>query len=473
MSKKGGNRSSPGEDAALVPGNTEHVNTMTKLKTSKSWAKAFALAATLPLGLASSSLSAADLGGDCCADLEERVAELEATTARKGNRKVSLQISGQVTQTLMYWDDGVASDLYVTDSGNVSSRWRMRGSAKISPDITAGFLYEFGAVSSSTLAVNQTNGGDDLGGGISLRDATAWLRHTRLGRVQIGHGSTATDNLILLDLSGSGAARTPDTSLYGGAMINRLGTGGAGQISFGGAPTNLTWRRLMIGDESWDTSRRDHILYETPAIAGFFVQAAWGEDDFWDVALKYAGEFNGVRLTFGIGYRENKEFDGLAGQLVCTANCRKEDSNILGSLSIRHMPTGLFFTGAGGSREVRHDDQIAATLGQNKTEPYFYYLSGGIARNLFGIGDTVVYGEYSEHRDFVEGNLVNVGGGLVAATGSDVQHWGIGIHQHVDAAAMEFFLTYKNYSVDIDLLAGPRANLRDLHLVIAGTRIQF
>jgi hypothetical protein len=25
---------------------------------------------------------AADLGGDCCADLEERIAELEATTAR-------------------------------------------------------------------------------------------------------------------------------------------------------------------------------------------------------------------------------------------------------------------------------------------------------------------------------------------------------------------------------------------------------
>ncbi len=35
------------------------------------------------------SAQAADLGGNCCADLEERVAELEATTARKGNRKVS------------------------------------------------------------------------------------------------------------------------------------------------------------------------------------------------------------------------------------------------------------------------------------------------------------------------------------------------------------------------------------------------
>lgn len=39
---------------------------------------------------------AADLGGNCCADLEERIAELEATTARKGNRKVSLTSHGWV-----------------------------------------------------------------------------------------------------------------------------------------------------------------------------------------------------------------------------------------------------------------------------------------------------------------------------------------------------------------------------------------
>ena len=39
-------------------------------------------------GLLSGGANAADLGGNCCADLEERVAELEATTARKGNRKV-------------------------------------------------------------------------------------------------------------------------------------------------------------------------------------------------------------------------------------------------------------------------------------------------------------------------------------------------------------------------------------------------
>ena len=41
---------------------------------------------------------AADLGGDCCADLEERVAELEATTARKGNKKVRCSSMARSTE---------------------------------------------------------------------------------------------------------------------------------------------------------------------------------------------------------------------------------------------------------------------------------------------------------------------------------------------------------------------------------------
>ena len=43
-------------------------------------------------------IEAADLGGDCCADLEERVAELEATTVRKGNKKVKVELYGRVNR---------------------------------------------------------------------------------------------------------------------------------------------------------------------------------------------------------------------------------------------------------------------------------------------------------------------------------------------------------------------------------------
>ena len=59
------------------------------------WAVA---AAAVVLGGGMVPASAADLGGDCCADLEERIAELEATTARKGNRKVKLEVSGLVNE---------------------------------------------------------------------------------------------------------------------------------------------------------------------------------------------------------------------------------------------------------------------------------------------------------------------------------------------------------------------------------------
>ena len=60
-----------------------------------------------------SQADAADLGGDCCADLEERVAELEATTVRKGNKKVKVELYGRVNRVVNFWDDGAEQNAYV------------------------------------------------------------------------------------------------------------------------------------------------------------------------------------------------------------------------------------------------------------------------------------------------------------------------------------------------------------------------
>src|SRR5882757_11374557 len=76
------------------------------LKSTTSKLALLAAAGFVMGGVAMPSAKAADLGGDCCADLEERVAELEATTARKGNRKVSLTISGQVNKAILWIDNG-------------------------------------------------------------------------------------------------------------------------------------------------------------------------------------------------------------------------------------------------------------------------------------------------------------------------------------------------------------------------------
>ena len=86
---------------------------------------------------------AADLGGDCCADLEDRVAELEATTVRKGNKKVSVQIYGKVNYATMFWNDGGEQNTYVVNNYNESTRTGIKGSAKIAGDWSAGYRLEW------------------------------------------------------------------------------------------------------------------------------------------------------------------------------------------------------------------------------------------------------------------------------------------------------------------------------------------
>jgi hypothetical protein len=84
--------------------------------------------------------SAADVSAFCCADLEERIAELEATAASKGNRKMSLSISGSVSRVVLWWDDGRSSGTYYgLDSGILTSRFIFSGIAKMTPKVTTGF----------------------------------------------------------------------------------------------------------------------------------------------------------------------------------------------------------------------------------------------------------------------------------------------------------------------------------------------
>ncbi len=464
----------------------------------------FAIAAVATALMGSSAL-AADLGGNCCADLEERIAELEATTVRKGNRKVSVTLSGFVSHNVMWWDDGTQTDVYFGDGGNYGSRFRFVGTAKISPEVTAGFLYEFGANANSISSANQLNGGDDLGpsgaaqnaglayagcgqnsnsantiGCATVRDATVWLRHARLGMIKTGHGSTATDNLTLIDLGGTTGGATSDIALYPGGFILRSST------SLGNA-TNINWGQAIRGHESWDTSRRNHVLYETPTLMGFTLQAAVAEDNYWDIALRYAGEHHGFRTAWGIGYQEDTKFNGTfqlldqAGAL-CNTRCDVKVTDLKGSSSVLHVATGLFLTSAWGQREI---DGGSPGIAYNGQDLKFWYLSGGLRRNFFGIGDTVLFAEYSESKGgLAQANFLGTSSGCgTAALGfndcsSKVTHWGLGVTQYIDAAAMEVFATYKNYEIDAVGFGAANATLNngganDISVFVIGSRINF
>ena len=106
---------------------------------------------------------AADLGGDCCADLEERVAELEATTVRKGNKKVKVELYGRVNRVVNFWDDGAEQNVYVENNSYSSTRFGMRGKAKISDDWSSGFQIEIEDEGNLSKFNNQFNDNVDNG----------------------------------------------------------------------------------------------------------------------------------------------------------------------------------------------------------------------------------------------------------------------------------------------------------------------
>ncbi|MGH9421055.1 MAG: hypothetical protein ACRD3J_13850, partial [Thermoanaerobaculia bacterium] len=380
-------------------------------------------------GVAMPSAKAADLGGDCCADLEERVAELEATTARKGNRKVSLIISGQVNTAVMAWDDGVRNDIYIVDNGVSRSAFQLDGSARISPTLTAGFNMVFAmATGARSHQVSQDN--DDGPGTTATGDSTLgielanwYLDSKRLGKLSLGRVNGASAGSTQVDLGGVGVIANSNILLWNGSMF----------ITQGGAtPDTVTWGNLMgqniLGIAG--LNRSNAVRYDTPTYGGFTFGASWGEDDMWDAALRYAGEHAGFRVAAAVSYSRNA-----CGVNDCndtapytTALKDAEENKWQGSASIMHVASGVFLSGA--FAKLAHDGTspgdlntftgLGLTAGAQRPDAKLWYLVGGISQNWFGMGKTALYGEWGRITDGATGTTVATN----VITDSEVSMWG-------------------------------------------------
>lgn len=405
----------------------------------------FALAAAAGLfvgGIAFTPANAADLGGDCCADLEERVAELEATTARKGNRKVSLEISGQVNRALLVWDDGQDSDAYIVDNAYSSTRVRFKGEAKMKPGWKAGFLIEVEFTDADSDTVNQV---DDEGVGrgesfLNTRHANWFIESEKLGRITLGQTSGATDDLTLINLGGS--IDDPAANYAGGFFT----------VDGGGRSTNLNWAELADG---LDSARGDFVRYDTPSIYGFILSTAWGENDVFDASLRFKKEWNSIRIAAGLGYYSDQEGSG-------AAILRDETK---GSLSVMHVPTGLYATFAGGVTE--YNDEV------DRDDAEFYYVQLGIDKKFFSHGATTIYGLYGNYQDQNNGSNFDFGTGAQILESSDVDRWGFGVTQKFDSAALEVYGVFNYYEAELQGSVDGKVDTEEWMGVAMGARIKF
>jgi predicted porin len=401
---------------------------------------------------------AADLGGNCCADLEERIAELEATTARKGNRKVSLTVYGQVNEYVLFWDDGEMDDVYQVTNDVSRTRFGFRGSAKIDSEWTAGYLVEIGIRTANSGAVSQfsdvsgalgatdRDSGDDLGGGTDLRHAYWYIQSQRLGTLTIGQTDTPSSSTFTLTLANIPMIEA-DPSGVGGAAF-RIRTA-AGPVSAVGSA--LFWQNLMHPNQG-SLSRRNEVMYTSPTWSGFQFKAAWGEDDFWSASLAWAGEHSGFRLAAKVAYADVTDTSfaigttaggGVSNNTGCTPGTapvsdtdhREVDCNhwVFGA-SVMHVATGLFVSG--GYVDFT-DDNRAVGVDDNDTA---WFIHGGIEQKWFALGKTTLYGEYGEQ----ENGLALAGYG-----GETMSFWGLGAVQNIEAAAMDLYLFYRELSSEL------------------------
>ncbi len=458
---------------------------------------AAAAAGLLMGGSVLTTASAADLGGDCCADLEERVAELEATTVRKGNRKVSVKISGQVNKVLILWDDGDDTDAYITDNTESSTRFRFTGAAKFKPGWSAGFLIEIEVESARSASVDQIKDGDpneNADGVLEGRKMALYLKSDRLGTLWMGRYSPATDDIKLLNIAGNPGY---DASLESGAgFFNRLqGVTGAGGL------VNLTLGQLMPGG---DTRRGDIVRYDTPSLAGFVFSASWGEDDIADVAIRYKKEWNSIRVVGGIGYSwdsdENEDndqrgagpgFSALNGFTATNGPNRQVEvdlERLAGSLSIMHVPTGLYAY-FGGHRDQFNNQFVPTALSGVTSRPdvTHWYIQAGIKRRMLfrELGATTIFGEYQQADDASVGrSLANLGvaGNTFEIVDTELESWGFGMVQDIDKAAMQLWVGFRHFDPSVQGISSGQNGqnfqtgglvLEEQYQVQVGAKIKF
>ena len=426
----------------------------------------FNLAIAASLWVSSGSARAADLGSDCCADLGERIAELEATAATKGNRKVKLAISGHVAQEITWWDDSGESNVYLHGLGPTqATHIKLGGEAEISPGWSAGYLMRvqtlednpFGRSGADALDQNSAR----FSQGLNLQMSYWYLQSKTLGTLSVGKLAPAAKSAAMFT-DKSGTQIIDNYTFLDGfpQFIVRSG----GDL----APATLTWGQLAfcysqsvpLGGDC-DGLVMNAVRYDTPTLAGFSASASWGQDDDWQIAARYAGELSGFKLLFGAGYSGSTD-ENLA---VALPNLIKKDTNYfqIGGYA-EHLATGLFIHGAYG-----HEDNGGTLLAGGVVPPdsAHWYVKAGIRKKWSRLGATIVYGDAGQYIDQIGPGALALG-----VTSSELAQFGGGVVQEIDAASLSVWLKYREQSADISGTASVGA-LDELRAISTGALLSF
>jgi hypothetical protein len=477
-----------------------------------------ALIATAALmgSFAGEPVNAADLGGDCCADLEDRVAELEATTVRKGNKKVTVELYGRVNRVVNFWDDGAERNVYVENMAYSTTRFGLRGKAKTGlSDVNAIYVIEMEQFADQSRFANQFNDNPDVNTQLRVRKSAIGLDSKKYGKIWLGLQEMAKDNINkdTVVIKGLDQTMTQDFYMNWTFFLRQKGFNNAEAFSSSTPTFRDIARCYSTSSSAFDCStRRNEVRYDTPDLYGFVASASWGEDDIWSASVRYQKEWDNWKVGAGYAYEDfTDELVQNGGGGVFFQGFKRRMKEWAGSASIIHKPTGLFVWAGNSNSE---DNDIGATgvyTGKAPPVMHSWDVAGGISKAFFAPGATTIWGGYTQDQDGLGGftrttvsssvsgtaSSYTVWDGEVSAgafpgipfkteiTSSETTKWYFAIDQAFDSAALNLYAAYQHIEPEIKLVTrdpafSPTGTLKnvpitldDFDVFFMGGRIQF
>jgi hypothetical protein len=253
--------------------------------------------------------------------------------------------------------------------------------------------------------------------------------------------------------------------------------------------------------------------YDSPTWAGFSMSTSYGEDDMWDIALKYAADWNMFKVSAAAGWTQLTDegcsaFGAFHGGRTCSnvavvggggtpfQNFRQDGQLFQIGASILHVPSGLFAYGLFQNdqeegtqfKSLRFNGNPLITpnfktrvVDSDANESNTWFVKAGIKKAWMPAGATVIFGEWGRYDDMFRGLcgngpaslnqpgtfcITNLPIGVVGSgrfkgqaitassevTGSEVQRWGVGVVQEIDSAAMHLFARWQHMDLDLDAI---------------------
>jgi hypothetical protein len=338
--------------------------------------------------------------------------------------QVKVSLSGQVNRAINFANDGDSTKAYYVDNDVSNSRFRVLGLANYSEDVRFGGLLEVAFSPNNSSDVSQDN--EDAGDLIDVRRAETGVDSRRLGRIWLGKGSAATDNVAEYDLSGL------DVIMYAGVadIVGGL------QFTEDGDLTGLTVADAFF---DFDGDRQNRVRYDTPMFGpGLQFSASAGSDQRYDASLNWGGDFDqwtGVEVG---------PFTTLAAVGISDPSENGVDYRLMGSGSILHNPTGLNLTVSSGMDQADDGD------------PYNLYGKLGWYGTMNRLGNTGLGVDFTRGHD-------------VAAPGDTGYSVGGAVVQTIEGYGTELYSQLRWYTLDRD----DAPSVDDIVVGTVGSRVKF